>query len=160
MPIEQNKVVSFEYTLKDDKGEVLDRAEAGDPFDYLHGSGMIVPGLESALAGKDVGDALSVSLTAEQAYGQRDESLIRRIPLRKLRDKNPQVGRRYPAEIGRGVQLVLVKSIEGDYATVDPNHPLAGMALNFDVKIAKIRDATAEELEHGHIHGADGHHHH
>jgi len=160
MPIEQNKVVGIEYTLKDDKGEVLDQADDKEPFDYLHGTGMIVPGLEAALMGKDVGDTVSVLLTPDQAYGHRDESLIRRLPLRKVRDKSPQVGRRYPAEVGRAMQLVLVKSIEGDYATVDPNHPLAGMTLNFEVKIARIRDATPDELEHGHIHGADGHHHH
>ena len=159
MPIEPNKVVAFSYVLKDDQGKVLDQAEESDPFEYLHGSGSIVPGLEAAITGKDVGDEITVSLPPEQAYGHRDEGQIRRIPLRKIREAKPKVGGRYPAEVGRGMQLVLVKSIEGDYATVDPNHPLAGMALTFAVKITNLREPTEEELHHGHVHGPGGHHH-
>jgi FKBP-type peptidyl-prolyl cis-trans isomerase SlyD len=159
MQIAEKKVVSIEYTLKDDKGEVLDTSEGRQPLVYMHGIGNLVPGLEKALEGKGVGDAIEVSLSPAEGYGDRDEKLIRNLPLRKLREKKPQVGGRYPADTDQGPRLVLVTAIRGDYATVDANHPLAGMTLHFQVKVADIREPTKEELEHGHVHGPDDHHH-
>lgn len=158
MQIGSQKAVTIEYTLKDDAGEVLDTSEGREPLTYLHGTDSIVPGLEKALDGKGEGDELEVKLAPEEAYGQRDEKLIRNMPLRRIREKRIQVGGRYPAETPEGPRLVLVKSVNGDYATVDANHPLAGMTLHFKVKVVGVREATKEELAHGHVHGPGGHH--
>jgi FKBP-type peptidyl-prolyl cis-trans isomerase SlyD len=156
--IKQHSVASIEYTLKDDKGEVLDTSEGRAPLVYLHGVGNLVPGLEKALEGKAAGDSLEVTLKPEDGYGHRDEKLVRKIPLRKVQDKNPQPGKRYRAAFDDGQRVVLVIAISGDYASVDANHPLADKTLHFAVKIAEVREATAEELSHGHVHGPGGHH--
>jgi FKBP-type peptidyl-prolyl cis-trans isomerase SlyD len=95
----------------------------------------------------------------EEAYGRRDDSLVRNVPVRKLSDKNPVAGRRYRAQLEEGVAIVVVTAVKGDYATVDANHPLADKTLHFAVKVVSVRAATAEELEHGHVHGEGGHHH-
>ncbi len=162
MQIGAQKAVTIGYTLKDDEGKVLDTSEGegGEPLTYLHGAGDIVPGLEKALDGKQVGDAISVSLAPEDAYGQRDEGHVRNIPLRKLPAGKVQVGMQYQITTDAGPMLALVTAVRGDYATIDANHPLAGMRLHFDVKVVEVRDATAEELEHGHVHGPGDHHHH
>ena len=160
MQIAAQKAVTIGYTLKDDAGKVLDSSEGGEPLTYLHGTGDIVPGLEKALDGKQEGDAISVSLSPEEAYGQRDERQVRNIPLRKLPKGKVEVGMQYEITTEAGPMLALVTAVRGDYATIDANHPLAGMRLHFDVKVVGVRDATPEELEHGHVHGPDDHHHH
>ncbi|HXU80876.1 MAG TPA: peptidylprolyl isomerase [Polyangia bacterium] len=159
MQIQKHSVVSIEYTLKDDAGEVLDKSEGHGPLVYLHGVGNLVPGLEKALEGKAAGDSLEVTLPPEEGYGQRDEKLLRKIPARKIQDPRPQPGKRYRAQIEDGLRIVLVTAVSGDYVSVDANHPLAGMTLHFSVKIVAVREATAEELSHGHVHGQGGHHH-
>jgi FKBP-type peptidyl-prolyl cis-trans isomerase SlyD len=158
MQIAAKTAVTIEYTLKNDGGEVIDTSDGRPPLTYLHGVGTLVPGLEKALEGKAPGDAVDVTLTPDEGYGARDESLIRNVPLRKLREQQVVVGQRVPAEVGGSVRLVLIKAITGDYATVDPNHQLAGMTLHFAVKVVEVREATAEELAHGHVHGPGGHH--
>jgi FKBP-type peptidyl-prolyl cis-trans isomerase SlyD len=160
MQIAAQKAVTIGYTLKDDAGKVLDSSEGGEPLTYLHGTGDIVPGLEKALDGKQVGDAISVSLSPDEAYGQRDERQVRNVPLRKLPKGKVEVGMQYEVTTEAGPMLALVTAVRGDYATIDANHPLAGMRLHFDVKVVEVRDATPEELEHGHVHGPDDHHHH
>jgi FKBP-type peptidyl-prolyl cis-trans isomerase SlyD len=157
--IQQRSVVTIEYTLKNDAGEILDKSEGRAPLTYLHGMGNLVQGLEKALEGKVVGDSLEVSLSPADGYGERDEKLIRKIPARKIRDPRPQVGKRYPAQVDDGLRMVLVTAVSGDYASVDANHALAGMNLHFSVKVLDVREATAEELSHGHVHGKGGHHH-
>jgi FKBP-type peptidyl-prolyl cis-trans isomerase SlyD len=159
MQIGPQKVVSIEYTLKDEKGELLDSSEEGKPLAYLHGAGNIVPGLEKALDGKNPGESVEVTLAPAEAYGSRDEKLVRNMPTRKLSDKKVQVGMRYQAQVNDQLRVVQVTAIRGDYATIDGNHPLAGMTLNFAVKVVDVRDATKEELEHGHAHAGDGHEH-
>jgi FKBP-type peptidyl-prolyl cis-trans isomerase SlyD len=158
MQIGAQKAVTIGYTLKDDEGKVLDTSEGAEPLTYLHGSGDIVPGLEKALDGKQVGDALSVSLAPEEAYGERDERQIRNIPLRKLPPGKVEVGMQYQITTDAGPMLALVTALRGDYVTIDANHPLAGMRLHFDVKVVEVRDATPDELSHGHVHGPGGHH--
>jgi FKBP-type peptidyl-prolyl cis-trans isomerase SlyD len=158
MQIATEKAVTIEYTLKDAAGEVLDTSDGRPPLTYLHGVGALVPGLEKALEGKGAGDAIDVTLTPGEGYGDRDERLIRNLPVRKLRNPRAAVGQRVPAEIDGGARLVLVMALQGDYATVDANHPLAGKTLHFAVKVVDVRDATAEELAHGHVHGPGGHH--
>jgi len=158
MQIESRKAVTIDYTLKDDGGEVLDSSEGREPLTYLQGTGSVVPGLEKALAGKTVGDTVDVTLTPDEAYGPRDERLVRNMPRRKIAEEKVKVGGRYPAETPEGPRLVLVTALRGDYATVDANHPLAGMTLHFSVKVVGVRDATDEEIAHGHVHGPGGHH--
>lgn len=158
MQIAAQKVVSISYTLKDDAGETVDTSVGGEPLVYIHGVGNLVPGLEKALEGKAAGDHVSVVVGPAEGYGVRDESLIRKVPLRKLPAK-VQVGARVRAQSDAGPVVLLVLAIQGDYATVDPNHPLADKNLHFEIDVVAVRDATAEELEHGHAHGPEGHHH-
>jgi FKBP-type peptidyl-prolyl cis-trans isomerase SlyD len=160
MQISNQKVVTIDYTLTDEQGEVLDTSQGQEPLVYIQGTGSIVPGLETALEGKSVGDALRVTITPEHGYGQRDEELVQAIP----RDRFPTgdeivVGMRFHAQGGGGSHVVTVVSVDDKQVTVDANHPLAGVTLAFDVKIVEVRDATADELAHGHVHGKDGHDH-
>jgi FKBP-type peptidyl-prolyl cis-trans isomerase SlyD len=157
--IQAKSVVTIEYTLKNDAGEVLDQSEGRGPLVYLHGVGNLVPGLEKALEGKAAGESLEVSLAPADGYGQRNDKLVRKLPVRKIQDPKPQIGKRYRAQIDGGLGIVLVTALSGDYASVDANHPLAGMTLHFAVKIVEVREATAEELSHGHVHGKGGQHH-
>jgi FKBP-type peptidyl-prolyl cis-trans isomerase SlyD len=160
MQIADQKAVTIHYTLKDEGGETLDTSRGRDPLNYLQGAGNIVPGLEKALAGKSAGETIRVTLAPEEAYGQRDEKEIRNVPLRKLStDGKLAPGARVRVSTADGFQLGIVKAIKGDYATVDLNHPLAGMRLDFEVEVMAVRDATAEELTHGHVHAPGGHHH-
>ncbi|HEY2275022.1 MAG TPA: peptidylprolyl isomerase [Steroidobacteraceae bacterium] len=156
MPIADNDVVTFHYTLKGDSDQVIDSSAGGEPLAYLHGHGNIVPGLERELAGKGVGDRLQVRVPAAQGYGEYDRALVQKVPRRTLKGiANLRVGLRLQA----AHQAVTVTHIAGDMVTLDGNHPLAGKSLNFDVEITAVRPATEEELAHGHVHG-DGDHHH
>ncbi len=156
--VADGKVVSLEYTLTDEDGDVVDSSEGGEPLHYLHGHGNIVPGLEQALLGKKVGDALKVEVEPEHGYGEYDPAGEERVP----RDAFPaeieiEAGMQFTATAPDGsMELVWISEVEGNELVVDRNHPLAGMKLHFDVKIVGMRDATPEELEHGHPHGADG----
>lgn len=161
MNISENCVASFHYTLTDSTGKVLDTSEGQEPLSYLHGAGNIIPGLEDALVGKTVGDKLNVSVVAAQAYGLRDDSMVQELPSNMFSGiDNIEVGMEFHAETEHGLQVVTVTKVEGDQVTIDGNHPLAGVDLNFDVEITDVRAATEEEMNHGHAHGAGGHHHH
>ena len=153
MKIADKKAVAIEFTLKDDKGEVIETSVGKDPLWYLAGVGVLVPGLEKALEGKAVGETIDVKLAPADAYGERDEKEVRKVPLRKLKAQRIQVGGRYQLQAEDGLRIVVVKSVSGDYALVDGNHPLAGQTLHFIVKVVEVRDATADEQEHGHVHG-------
>jgi FKBP-type peptidyl-prolyl cis-trans isomerase SlyD len=159
MKIADKTAVSIEFTLKDDKGEVMETSVGRAPLWYLHGGGNLVAGLEKALGGKAVGDTVDVTLAPADGYGERDAKEIRNVPLRKFKAPRIQVGGRYPIQIGDGQRLVLVTAVNGDYARVDGNHPLAGQTLHFIVKVMEIRDATAEEQQHGHVHDPADHGH-
>lgn len=161
MNISDNCVASFHYTLTNGTGEVLDSSIGQEPLSYLHGAGNIIPGLEKALAGKTVGDKLKVSVNAAEAYGERDSSMVQELPNSMFSGVDKiEVGMEFHAETEHGLQVVTVTAVEGDTVTIDGNHPLAGVDLNFDVEITEVRNATSEELDHGHAHGAGGHHHH
>ena len=161
MIVAHNKVVSIDYTLRDEQGTVLDSSEGNAPLAYIHGMGNIIPGLESKLEGKSVGDALKVSVAPADGYGVFDDTKVAQVPRAQFDDvENLEVGMQFRVNSPDGAMIVAVTKIEGDTVTVDGNHPLAGMALNFDVKIIDVRDASAEELSHGHVHGEGGHHHH
>jgi len=161
MQISKNSVVTLNYTLRNDQDEVLDESQDGS-FLYMHGAGGIIPGLEGQLEGKSVGDSFSAHIEPADGYGERDDSMVQVVPHDMFDKEHPiEVGIQFHAESPEGDMLtVTVTKIEGDDITVDGNHPLAGIALNFDVKIADIREASAEEIDHGHVHGPDGHHHH
>jgi len=161
MQITANKVVTIDYVLTDDKGEVLDRSDEGN-FSYLHGAQNIIPGLENALTGKSTGESLSVSVQPEEGYGVRDEGMQQVISRDMFGpDQEIEAGMQFHAQSPQGETMVItVKQVDGDDITVDGNHPLAGISLNFAVSVIDIRDATQEEMEHGHAHGPDGHHDH
>ena len=163
MQISSQKVAIIDYTLTDDQNDVLDSSEGGEPLAYIQGMGDLIPGLENALEGKSAGDEFRVSLQPDQAYGEHDEELVQIVPLGNFDGVDSlQVGMQFHASSGdddEDEMLVTVVDIEGDQVTVDGNHPLAGQTLNFEVKVVEVRDATAEELEHGHAHGQGGHHH-
>jgi FKBP-type peptidyl-prolyl cis-trans isomerase SlyD len=160
MQIADQKAVTIHYTLRNEAGETLDTSRGRDPLNYLQGAGNIVSGLEKALAGKSAGETVRVTLAPEEAYGQRDEKEVRNVPLRKLSaDGKLAPGARVRVQSSDGFQLAIVKAIKGDYATLDLNHPLAGMRLDFEAEVMAVRDATAEELTHGHVHAPGGHHH-
>ena len=160
MQISKNSVVSIDYTLTDAKGEVLDSSSKEHPLQFIYGQGHLIPGLEKALAGKRTGDTLKTNIPAGEAYGVRDESLMQTLPKDNFEDiAELEVGMELEAESEEGVRVITVVGIEEDKVMVDGNHPLAGLDLDFDVKILGVREATSEELEHGHVHGPGGHHH-
>jgi FKBP-type peptidyl-prolyl cis-trans isomerase SlyD len=169
MKIAEKTAVAIEFSLEDETGEKIEASEAGKPLWYLHGIGNLVPGLEKALGGKGAGDTVDVNLPPADAYGEHDAKQIKNVPMRRFKAPRIQVGGRYQIQDKDGPRIVLVKSVSGDYAQVDANHPLAGKTLHFVVKVVDVRKATAEELEHGHVHdggdhghdhGGRGHHHH
>jgi FKBP-type peptidyl-prolyl cis-trans isomerase SlyD len=160
MQIAAQKVVSIHYTLTNDRGEKLDSSRGAEPLAYLHGAGNLIPGLEKALEGKQPGDKLQVRVAPEEGYGQRDDALIQAVPRRMFKGMGDlKVGMRLQAQGDHGTRVVRISHIAGDMITVDGNHELAGEALNFDVEVTDVRDATAEEMQHGHVHGPGGHHH-
>jgi FKBP-type peptidyl-prolyl cis-trans isomerase SlyD len=159
MQIAQNKVVTLDYTLKDDDGKVVDQSEGGQ-FLYLHGASNIIPGLENALEGKAAGDQVSVTIAPEDGYGERSEEMVQQVPKEMFQGTDVKVGAQYHAQGPNGEQLVVtVVEHNDETVTVDGNHPLAGVQLNFDVKVMDVRDATDDELSHGHVHGPGGHDH-
>jgi FKBP-type peptidyl-prolyl cis-trans isomerase SlyD len=160
MEIANQRVVLIHYTLTNAAGEVLDSSSGNEPLAYLAGGGNIIPGLENALTGKKAGDKLTVKVPPKEGYGEREKSLIQDVPRRAFQGiKDIKVGMSFQADGGNGPMRVVVTRVAGDMVTVDGNHPLAGEQLNFDVEVVEVREASEEELAHGHVHGAGGHHH-
>lgn len=164
MHITADNVVSFHYRLSETQGELLESSENAEPTLYLHGHGNLLPGLEEALEGKQAGDKFEVNLTPEQGYGQRKEGAIQRIPIKHLRDhaalKNKlKPGMRVAVNTEQGPWDAVVMKVGKFNVDIDSNHPLAGKELTFAIEVVDVRAATADELAHGHAHGAGGHHH-
>ena len=162
MKIEEKKVVSFHYTLTSEEGEKLDAShDRGEPMLYLHGAGNIIPGLEKAMEGREAGDSFQVTVPPEEAYGERREANVQRLPLKKLGVKPQQLqpGMILNLQTSQGPAQVTVLKVGRFNVDVDANHPLSGQPLNFDVEIVEVRDATEEESQHGHAHGPGGHNH-
>ena len=160
MQIANNVVAHIEYTLTDDNGEILDSSVGSDPLVYLHGAGNIIPGLEAALEGKKAGDSFKISILPIEGYGERNDSLLQEVPRQMFQGVDQiDAGMQFHAQTDYGMQVVTVVSVDNDNVTVDANHPLAGQTLHFDVKVLDVRAASQEELDHGHVHGAGGHHH-
>ena len=159
MTISENKVVSFHYTLTNDNGDVLDTSDGRDPLAYIQGKGHIISGLEDEMLEKNVGDKFTVTIPPEKAYGLRDDTLIDQVPKNIFEGIDDiQIGMQFQAKTPQGVQLITVVGITDDSVKIDGNHPLAGEQLTFHVEITQVREATPEELEHGHVH-TGGHHH-
>ena len=161
MKIAEESVVTIHFTLKNDKGSTLESSRGDRPLAYIHGMGQMIPGLEDALTGKAKGDKVDVRLRPDQAYGERDEEMMQSIPKSEF-DSVAQlkVGEQVEVNSDSGPMVLTVIEMKNDHIVVDGNHPFAGMSLHFDVEIMDVREATAEELEHGHVHGPGGHHHH
>jgi FKBP-type peptidyl-prolyl cis-trans isomerase SlyD len=152
--IGDNLVVSMHYKLTDNDGNVLDSSEGAEPLTYLHGSGNIIPGLEKELVGNVEGDSQQVKVEPEEGYGEINPELIQTVDKAAFQGvESVEVGMSFEAQASDGsVQHIVVKSIEGEEVTIDANHPLAGVTLNFDVEITSVREATEEEIDHGHVH--------
>jgi FKBP-type peptidyl-prolyl cis-trans isomerase SlyD len=160
MQIGTDSVVRFHYVLKEAGGEQLESSSGSEPMTYLHGHDSLLPGLESALAGKLAGDKFSVTLAPADAFGERREDSALRVPISQLQGaKKWQPGMMAVIHTPQGHQQVTVLKVGHTMATVDINHPMAGKTLVFDIDIAEVRQASPEELAHGHAHGPGGHHH-
>ena len=164
MQITKDKIVTFHYRLQDDSGVEIESSHGGDPMAYLHGHGNIITGLESGMEGKNAEDVFSITVEAKDAYGERLEDATQRVPLKHLNgDKRskaklkPGMGVSINTEEG-AKQVIVIKAGKFN-VDVDLNHPLAGKTLTFDVEIQSVRDASDEEIAHGHAHGGGGHHH-
>jgi len=161
MKIHNNSAVSFHYSLTDDEGNGIDSSEGKEPLAYLHGAGNIIPGLENALEGKSAGDSLTVAVAAAEGYGEVQKELIQEVPREAFQGIDSiELGMQFEAQTGQGGTVpVTVVAVTDEIITVDGNHPLAGKNLNFDVSIEEVREASEEELAHGHTHGPGGHPH-
>lgn len=161
MQIAHHSVVSFDYTLTGPDGKTLDSSVGRAPLVYLHGTGGIIPGLEHEMEGKNPADRFTVTVPAEKAYGVSNPNLIQVVPRGQFpAGQMIMVGQEFQATApsGQNVTVRVTKVTDAD-VTVDGNHPLAGVPLTFDVTIVDVRAATEEEIAHGHVHGAGGHHH-
>jgi FKBP-type peptidyl-prolyl cis-trans isomerase SlyD len=158
-PHVNQKVISFHYTLTDKSGKTLDSSAGSEPLTFLEGVGQIIPGLESELVGMKAGEKKRVAVKAKDAYGERDSENVIEVPLEKMPTRTMKVGDQFRAGRDNHSPVVTVAKVTETHVTLDGNHPLAGMDLSFDVEITEVRDATKDELTHGHAHGAGGHHH-
>lgn len=161
MTIAQHKVVTIHYKVVDvASGEVIDSSEGGNPMTYLHGAQNIIPGLEKALEGKSVGDELEVTIAPEDAYGEYSDDRVQQVPMAAFEGvEKVEPGMAFTAQTEHGPINLIVTEVDESTVTVDANHPLAGKSLQFSVKVESVRDASEEELSHGHVHGEGGHHH-
>lgn len=160
MQISNNSVVAFHYTLTDDNGNVIDSSEGREPLTYLQGSGQIVPGLEKQMEGHQAGDKFNADVAPEEGYGPRHDELMQEVPKQAFQGvEDIQPGMQFQGSGPQGQLTVTVVKVEGDTVFIDGNHPLAGQTLHFAIDVTSVREATAEEVEHGHVHGEGGHHH-
>lgn len=161
MKLSKDKVGLFNYTLTDSKGEQIDSSN-NTPIAYLHGYNNLIPGLEAAMLDKTVADSFNITVSAADGYGEIEDHLIQKnVPKDMFQGvDNLEIGMRFEAQAeGGGMHSVVITEMDDKHVTVDGNHPLAGKELTFDIEITGVREATKEELEHGHAHGAGGHQH-
>jgi FKBP-type peptidyl-prolyl cis-trans isomerase SlyD len=156
MQISKNKVAAIHYTLRDNEGTVIDSSEGREPLHYLHGAGNLIPGMEEGLEGKQQGDKFALKISPDKGYGEKDEQLVQQVPRSAFGGQEVKPGMRFQTNQH---SVVTVTQVGLDSVTVDGNHPLAGVELNFAVEVVDVRNATEEELSHGHVHGPGGHHH-
>lgn len=161
MQIDKHKVVMLDYVLKDSEGTVIDSTEGRGDFAYLHGTNNVIPGLEKVLAGHKSGEEIEVTIAPDEAYGERSDDMVQVVSKAMFEGNDDiQVGMQFNAESPDGQAIMFtVMEIKDDDITIDGNHPLAGVELHFALKIVDIREATEEEIGHGHVHGPGGHDH-
>lgn len=160
MKVAKNTVVSIAYTLKDSDGNVLDTAEADAPLAYLHGCGNLIPGMEKALDNRDTGEKFEVVVPPEEGYGTFNDDLVWELDKDQFEDAGSlELGAQFVMETDDEQVLVEVVDIQDDFVVVDGNHELADETLHFEIEVVDVREATAEEIDHGHAHGPDGHDH-
>ncbi|GAB2582986.1 FKBP-type peptidyl-prolyl cis-trans isomerase [Spirosoma areae] len=155
MNITKDKVAAIHYTLRDSNGNIVDSSEGRDPLYYLHGANNLIPGMEEGLEGRTKGDQLKLDVAPEKGYGRHDPDLVEEVPLRAFGGAAVEVGMQFETNEG---QVITVTNVGPETVTVDANHPLADQNLHFDVEVIDVRDATSDELAHGHVHGPGGHH--
>lgn len=156
MLIADKHVVTLHYSVKTQDGDLIDESVASEPLAFIQGSHFMIPGLEDALYGKQKGDKFDLTVEPEQGYGQRQDKLVQEVPANMFSDMEVEVGMSFRATTDQGEQSVIIIDKTDEFVTVDGNHPLSGMTLQFDVRIEDVREATSEELAHGHVHGAGG----
>jgi FKBP-type peptidyl-prolyl cis-trans isomerase SlyD len=156
MRVAKETVVSIEYTLKDDRGNILDTSVGQAPMEYLHGANNIIPGLEQAVEGLVAGDFKAVTVPPALGYGEYSEKLIQRVPLDRFGENKVEVGMRFHAETNLGMRVLVIRHVDDKEAVLDGNHELAGKTLYFDVKVVGVRPAELSELAHGHPHQSGG----
>lgn len=156
MQITKDKVASIHYTLRDGDGNILDTSAGREPLTYLQGAGNLIAGMEEGLEGKKKGDKFQLKISPDKGYGVKDSSLVQKVPRSAFGTQKIEKGMQFQTNTG---QVVTVTETGLESITVDANHPLAGVELHFDVEVTDVRDASAEEISHGHVHGPGGHHH-
>jgi FKBP-type peptidyl-prolyl cis-trans isomerase SlyD len=156
MQITKNKVAAIHYTLRDNEGTIIDTSSGRDPLYYLHGAGNLIIGMEEGLEGKAKGDKFQLKIAPEKGYGEKDPGMIQQVPRSAFGGQDVKPGMKFSTNQGA---VVTVTDVGLENVTVDANHPLAGVELNFDVEIMEVRNATTEEISHGHVHGQGGHQH-
>jgi FKBP-type peptidyl-prolyl cis-trans isomerase SlyD len=164
MKIEKDRVVRFHYTLFDGQGategkEPLESSKDRDPLSILAGRGNIIPGLDTALEGHEAGDSFGVDVAAADAYGDKRDGLTQRIPKKHFGAQKLEPGMQVVLNTNFGPRAVTIQKVGMSVVDVDLNHPMAGRDLHFDIEIVDVREASAEEIEHGHVHGEGGHAH-
>lgn len=159
MKIEKDRVVRFHYTVSEVGQEPIESSRDRDPMAILIGHGNIIPGLESAMMDKAAGDSFGVDVVAAEAYGERRDGMTQRVPKKHFGNTRLQPGMQVVLQTNFGPRAVTVEKVGMTVVDVDLNHPMAGKDLHFDVEIVDVREASAEEVEHGHVHGEGGHHH-
>jgi FKBP-type peptidyl-prolyl cis-trans isomerase SlyD len=158
--IADDTVVTFHYKLRDAEGSFTESSEAASPVVYLHGRNNIVPGLETEMTGKKGGDKFTATVTPEHGYGERNPNAVQRVQVKHLATRGPYVvGQRVAVQTRDGLRQGQVVKVGHFNVDLDLNHPLAGKTLVFDIEVVDVRDATGEELAHGHAHGPEGHGH-
>ncbi len=160
MNIDNSTVVTLHFTVSTTEGTQIDSSRDSDPMTVLQGSHYLIKGLEDELEGKAKGDAFSIDISPELAYGERFDKLVQSVPKTMFEGMEVDVGMTFRASTDEGEQSVMIIDVTEDEVIVDGNHPLAGVTLNFDVEIMDVRKATEDELAHGHAHGPSGDHHH
>ena len=156
MIVAANKVVKMHYSVLDNNKNTIDNSFDGEPLVFIVGTGYLIPGLENALLGKEAGDTFSVTVEPDQGYGERHDDLMQAVPKSMFEGMDIEVGMQFRATTDAGDQSVMIIDIQDEEVIVDGNHPLSGITLHFDVEVLEVRDATEEELAHGHVHGEGG----
>jgi FKBP-type peptidyl-prolyl cis-trans isomerase SlyD len=156
MQITKNKVAGIHYTLRDNEGNVIDTSDGREPLYYLHGSGNLIAGMEDGLEGKTQGDKFELKISPDKGYGEKDPTMTQKVPRTAFGDQEVKKGMKFSTDRGG---VVTVTDVGLDGITVDANHPLAGVELNFAVEVMEVRNASDEEITHGHVHGPGGHQH-